>query len=110
VRSLRLVDRIFGRPDPMATMPKVEPVATRDEDGTVSFTAIVPKLDPKTLRIERRGKGHFVVRGVSWVRPRRWQWLSQDVVFDLELPEELDGTLATTYDDPTLTIRLRPPD
>jgi hypothetical protein len=101
---------MFGRPDPMATMPKVEPVATREDDGTITFTAIVPKLDPKSVRIDRKGKGHFVVRGVSWVRPRWWQWLSQDVVFDLELPEALDGTLTTSYDDSTLTMRLLPAD
>jgi hypothetical protein len=110
VNVQRLLDQIFGRPDPMTTKPKVKPVATREDDGTITFTAIVPKLDPKSVQIDRKGKGHFVVRGVSWVRPRWWQWLAQDVVFDLELPEALDGTLTTSYDDPTLTIRLLPPD
>lgn len=56
----------------------------------------------------RRDKGHFVVLGVAWVRPRRWQWLTQEVVFDLDLPEDFDGEVSTSYDDPTLTIRLVP--
>jgi hypothetical protein len=59
----RLLDKMLGRPDPIITMPKVKPVATREEDGTITFTAIVPKLDPKSVQIDREGKGHFVVPG-----------------------------------------------
>jgi hypothetical protein len=57
VKVKRLLDQMFGRPDPMRTVPNVEPVATRDDDGTITFTAIVPKLDPKSVRIDRQGKG-----------------------------------------------------
>lgn len=60
---VRLIDRVFGRSHPVATLPEVEPFATRDEDGTITLVAIVPKLDPKTVRIDRLDKGHFVVRG-----------------------------------------------
>jgi hypothetical protein len=52
----RLPDQIFGRPDPMTTMPKVKPVATREDDGTITFTA-VPKVDPKSVQIDGNGRG-----------------------------------------------------
>jgi hypothetical protein len=95
-------------PDPMATMPSVEPVATPEDDGTIKVREHVPKLDPASLHLEHKGKGHFVVRGIMWVRPRKLQWLTQNVVFDLHLPEAADGELRTSYDDPTLTIRVPP--
>jgi hypothetical protein len=59
----------------MKTVPKVEPVATRDGDGDgiITFTAIVPKLDPKSVRIERQRKGQLRTSFSIWSRlsPRR---------------------------------------
>ena len=78
VKVRRLLGHLFGRPDPMATMPKVRPVATRDDDGTITFTAIVPRLDPRSLKIERKGRALHRARGqlgaaalVAVARPRR---------------------------------------
>ena len=94
-----------------ARWPKggVVPVDIRERDGRVIVTANAPKLDPRSLPIEHRGEGHFVVRGTMWVRPRRLRWLSQDVGFDFELPEAADEEPSVAYDDPTLTIRLKLP-
>jgi HSP20 family molecular chaperone IbpA len=84
----------------------VVPIDIREDDGVFVVTASAPKLDPRSLRIEHKGEGHFVVRGTMWVRPRRFRWASQNVVFDFELPEAAQEPLVS-YDDPTLTIRVK---
>jgi hypothetical protein len=102
-----LLSRILGPdPDPAATMPEVEPFATREDDGSIAAKATVPKLDQSTLKVERKGEGRFVVSGTMWVRPRRFRWMTQDFVFEVELPEAAGREVMTSYDDPTLTIRV----
>jgi HSP20 family molecular chaperone IbpA len=87
----------------------IVPVDIREGDGMIIVTANAPKLDPRSLKIEHTGEGHFVVRGTMWVRPGRFRWASQDVVFDFELPEAADEEPSVSYEDPTLTIRVKTP-
>ena len=77
-------------------------------DGTFSLTAHVPKLDRRTLRVEDKGSGHYVVHGTMWVRPGRVRWFTQEVVFDLQGPETMSGEPSVHYEDPTLTIHVGP--
>jgi HSP20 family molecular chaperone IbpA len=87
-------------------VPHIDPDVKRDDDGTVTLTAKIPGLDPASLQVEHAGAGHFVVRGS--VRPvqRGLRRVKEDLVFNLHLPEASDWQLTTSYDDPTLTIRV----
>jgi hypothetical protein len=85
-----------------------EPKVTRHEDGSILVSLRAPKLISETIRVQHKGRGHFLVTARSRPNENHDRRGETEFVIDLNLPDDVDGTATPTYWDPTLEILVKP--